>query len=69
VPLGVFMLDCEPGEKVRSLRRNVLRIDLERAVMQLPHPERLIFVMHDVENYDHDRIARIMSVNPSPIAP
>jgi RNA polymerase sigma-70 factor, ECF subfamily len=62
VPLGVLTLDCEPSEKVPSLRRNVLRIDLERALMQLPHTEKIIFVMHDVENYDHDRIARIMGL-------
>jgi|HubBroStandDraft_4_1064222.scaffolds.fasta_scaffold01154_6 RNA polymerase sigma-70 factor (ECF subfamily) len=62
LPLGVLTLDCEPCEKVRSLRRNVLRVDLERALMQLPQTERMIFVMHDVENYDHERIARIMSI-------
>jgi RNA polymerase sigma-70 factor (ECF subfamily) len=62
VPLGVLTLDCEPSEKVRTLRRNLLRVDLERALMQLPQTERMIFVMHDVENYDHERIARIMSL-------
>jgi RNA polymerase sigma factor (sigma-70 family) len=62
VSLGGLTLDCEPTEKVQSVRRNVLRIDLERALMQLPYTERLIFVMHDVESYDHERIARNMSV-------
>ena len=40
-----------------SVRRNTLRVDLERAVVQLPNTEKMIFLMHDVERYDHARIA------------
>jgi|SRR5271157_6515524 len=60
MPLGLLTLDCTPCDKVLSVRSNTLRIDLERAVAQLPNTERMIFLMHDVENYDHARIARVL---------
>ena len=40
----------------------MLRTHLERAVVQLPPTERMIFLMHDVENYDHCRIARYLEL-------
>jgi RNA polymerase sigma-70 factor (ECF subfamily) len=36
-----------------------LRIDLERAVAALPPALRTAFVLHDVEGYPHDEIARM----------
>jgi RNA polymerase sigma-70 factor, ECF subfamily len=62
MPLGALTLNCAPCDKVLSVRGNTLRIDLERAVVQLPNTERMIFLMHDVENYDHARIARILGL-------
>jgi DNA-directed RNA polymerase specialized sigma24 family protein len=35
---------------------------LERAVVQLPPTEKMIFLMHDVESYDHARIARTLGL-------
>ncbi len=58
MPLGVLTLNQAACTEVASVRRNVLRVHLERAVVQLPATERMIFLMHDVENYDHARIAR-----------
>jgi RNA polymerase sigma-70 factor, ECF subfamily len=46
-----------------SVRRNVRRVDLERAVVQLPATERLVFLMHDVEDYDHSRISRCVGIS------
>jgi RNA polymerase sigma-70 factor (ECF subfamily) len=63
MPLGILTLDCAPCERVLSVRRNTLRVDLERAVVQLPPTERMIFLMHDVEGYDHARIARTLSLS------
>ena len=60
--LGKLTLNCAPAEKVLSVRHNTLRVDLERAVIQLPATEKLIFLMHDVEGYDHARIARLLSI-------
>jgi DNA-directed RNA polymerase specialized sigma24 family protein len=48
---------------VASVRGNVKRVDLERAVVQLPPTERMIFLLHDVEAYDHTRISRTLGVS------
>ena len=60
MPVGVLTLECAPSTEVVSLRRNHKRVDLERAVVQLPATERMIFLMHDVDGYDHARISRIL---------
>jgi RNA polymerase sigma-70 factor (ECF subfamily) len=60
--LGTLTLDCAPSDRVVSVRRNTLRVDLERAVVQLPSTEKIIFLMHDVEGYSHTRIARLLDV-------
>jgi len=62
MPLGVLTVECDPCEKVQAVRRNTLRVDLERAVVQLPNTEKMIFLMHDVESYDHARIARTLGI-------
>ncbi len=61
-PLGPLTLQCGTCEQVLSVRNNTLRVDLERAVVELPRMERMIFLMHDVESYDHARIARALGV-------
>ena len=63
VELGSLTLNCSPCEQVLSVRRNTLRVDLERAVVQLPDTEKLMFLMHDVEGYDHTRVARLLGVS------
>ena len=39
------------------------RISLERAVQQLPPGYRTVFILHDVEGYEHDEIARMLGVS------
>lgn len=39
------------------------RIDLERAIAQLPERARTVFVMHDVEGYRHEEIAEMMNTS------
>ncbi len=63
MPVGTLTLDRPICCAVTTVRRNVLRVHLERAVVQLPPTERMIFLMHDVENYDHARIARIVGLS------
>jgi DNA-directed RNA polymerase specialized sigma24 family protein len=63
ISLGTLILNCAPSERVLSVRRNTMRVDLERAVVQLPNTERLIFLMHDVERYDHTRIASLLGIS------
>ena len=63
MPLGILTLNCAPAERVLSVRRNTLRVELERAVIQLPPTEKMIFLMHDVESYDHARIGRALGLS------
>jgi RNA polymerase sigma-70 factor, ECF subfamily len=62
MPLGRLTLECAPCKQVLSVRRNTLRVDLERAVVQLPATEKLLFLMHDVEGYEHALIASLLDV-------
>jgi RNA polymerase sigma-70 factor, ECF subfamily len=62
VPIGTMSLNCQSCERVVSVRRNTRRVDLEQAVVQLPHTEKLMFLMHDVERYEHARIAELLDV-------
>ena len=38
------------------------RLDLERAIAALPAGARTVFVLHDVEGYTHEEIARLMGI-------
>src|SRR5262249_53734958 len=38
------------------------RLDLERAIRQLPVGYRAVFVLHDVEGFDHKEIARLLGI-------
>lgn len=38
------------------------RISIESAIAQLPPGYRSVFVLHDVEGYEHDEIARMLGV-------
>lgn len=60
--IGDFTLDCAPSADVKNVRSNTLRVDLERAVVELPATEKLIFLMHDVERYQHSQIARLLGI-------
>jgi RNA polymerase sigma-70 factor (ECF subfamily) len=62
-PIGSITLNEPVCEQTANARKNVKRAVLERAVMQIPATERLIFLMHDVEGYDHSRIARTLGIN------
>jgi len=62
-PVGVLTLDCGTATEIAAVRRNVLRVYLERAVVQLPGTERLIFLLHDVERYSHMQIGRLLGLS------
>ena len=38
------------------------RLDLERAIEELPPSYRAVFVLHDVEGYQHDEVARFLDI-------
>ncbi len=60
-PLGCLTLYSASPE-IGRLCRNMKRIYLERAVVQLPVTERLIFLLHDAEGYEHLRIGRLLGL-------
>ena len=61
-PLPDLTLRAGVAGEVVHLSRNVKRIHLERAVVELPATEKLIFLFHDVEGYEHARIARLLGI-------
>jgi RNA polymerase sigma-70 factor (ECF subfamily) len=63
MPLGTLTVEEGICSDAHGVRRNTLRVHLERAVVQLPATERMIFLLHDVEGYDHARIARTLGVS------
>jgi len=63
IPVGPLTLDCAVCSDVKNVRENTLRVHLERAVVQLPATERLIFLLHDVEGYNHGRIAKLIGLS------
>ena len=62
VTMEGLTLCCEASAESSSIGRNMKRVHLERAVVQLPATEKLIFLLHDVEGYAHARIARLLGI-------
>ena len=48
------------GSRDPMLAGSVDRVALERAVASLPPGYRMVFVLHDVQGYEHNEIAEIM---------
>lgn len=49
------------GDNDRRLMGSVDRISLSRAIEELPPGYRTVFVLHDIEGYEHNEIAEIMN--------
>ncbi len=60
--VGVLTLAGELVTEVADVRSNIKRVHLERAVVQLPATERLIYLLHDGEGYNHARIASMLGL-------
>jgi len=39
------------------------RIALKKAIAELPNGYRNVFVLHDVEGYEHEEVARMMGIS------
>jgi RNA polymerase sigma-70 factor, ECF subfamily len=50
----------EPGAADSKLVGSIDRLQLERAIDRLPPGYRTVFVLHDVEGYEHNEIADIV---------
>jgi RNA polymerase sigma-70 factor, ECF subfamily len=50
---------------LQSTRRisMVDRIDLDKAIAELPPGYRTVFILHDVEGYEHEEISRLLKVS------
>ena len=55
---------AEPAvlEQAREQARSGERLDLEQAIAALPPGARAVFVLHDVEGYQHGEIARMTGI-------
>ena len=53
----------ELGERPLRSARPDLRVDLARAVEQLPERARLVFLLHDVEGLSHDELSDALGVS------
>jgi RNA polymerase sigma-70 factor, ECF subfamily len=61
--IGTLTLNSDISTETKSVRGNVKRVHLERAVVQLPATEKMIFLLHDVEGYEHEKIARLLGMS------
>lgn len=61
--IGTLTLAPVLNPETASVRNNMKRIHLERAVVQLPPTEKLIFLYHDVEGFDHEQISMLIGVS------
>lgn len=62
MPVGVLTLNNPASSDLKKIRGNIKRVHLERAVVQLPITEKLVFLMHDVDGYEHSRIGRLLGI-------
>lgn len=46
------------------LHQSAERIELQRAVLSLPPGYRIMFILHDVEGYEHSEIASLLGCTP-----
>jgi RNA polymerase sigma-70 factor (ECF subfamily) len=61
MPIGILTLQTSITNS-KPVFGNTKRIHLERAVVEVPATERIAFLLHDVENYDHSRIAKMLGI-------
>ena len=56
----------EPGQEIEALPARAVatdhRMDFDGAIAKLPRGARQVFVLHDVEGYRHEEIARMMRI-------
>jgi RNA polymerase sigma-70 factor, ECF subfamily len=53
----------EPAAPGPAIPTPVSRLDLERAISQLPEGCRAVFLLHDVEGFDHGEVAAILGIS------
>jgi len=53
----------EPASATPAVPTAISRLDLERAIARLPAGCRTAFVLHDVEGFEHNEIAKLLGVS------
>lgn len=53
----------EPAAPAPAVPASISRVDLERAIARLPDGCRAVFVLHDVEGFEHKEIARMLRIS------
>ena len=53
----------EPAAVAPAVPTAVSRLDLERAIARLPRGCRAAFVLHDVEGFEHNEVAKLLGVS------
>jgi RNA polymerase sigma-70 factor (ECF subfamily) len=61
--IGTLTLNNSASAETKSVYGNVKRVHLERAIVELPATEKLIFLLHDVEGYGHEKISRLLGLD------
>ena len=61
--IGTLTLNNSVSAATQNVYGNVKRIHLERAIVQLPATEKMIFLLHDVEGYAHEKIGRLLGMD------
>lgn len=64
VERGRFINEDEPLDRPGRTETPELSMDFEEALASLPEGARQVFVLHDVEGYRHEEIARMLGVVP-----
>jgi RNA polymerase sigma-70 factor (ECF subfamily) len=62
MPIGTLTLNAVASPEAKNIRGNTKRVHLERAVVQLPATEKLVFQFHDVEGYEHKKISSLLGL-------
>ena len=53
----------EPPAPAPVVPTSISRLDLERAIDQLPPGSKATFLLHDVEGFEHREIAEILGIS------
>ena len=61
--IGTLTLNSSVSAETQNICGNVKRVHLERAVVELPATEKMIFLLHDVEGYTHEKIAHLLGLD------
>jgi RNA polymerase sigma-70 factor, ECF subfamily len=54
---------AEPAAVAPLVASSISRLDLERAIAQLPDGCRTAFVLHDVEGFEHHEVAKLLGIS------